>query len=176
MKYPIVEVKSIPHGFKHGEIAVVVDFAYLHEEAYLDGGAITSKSQYLAFVKHELLTLLDSLMTLYRPELMLYEDRYIIALKDNTDLYKLKDTINDRMLEILYYTGYTLEMKAYVCNAMLVEAGRDLPFFKVKKAGDILEESDAYQAGVIVPTGKMDVEELSLITPYSEFILKNTKE
>lgn len=171
MKYPVVKIKQIPRGFKHCEVVVLAHMEFKNVEEYTKGEEAAIKRAYFTFLEEEAAMLLDSLMTLYRPMRFQYKGQWMIALKDNADYFKLKDTVNKLMLEIEHYTNHTIQMEVHLLDVMLMQEGEEPTLFKARKVGVGLEEDQAYSTKVYRPTGKINQKEISFITPYAEFKL-----
>ncbi|MDF9824198.1 hypothetical protein M2475_000556 [Breznakia sp. PF5-3] len=168
MKYPTVRIDKIPRGFKHCEIAVLVAFSFHGEDAYIDGEEKEAKAAYAKFIKKEVVELMDSFMTIFRPVNFPYKDKFIVALKDNANEYQVKEILNKLLIEIDHFTEHKFKVEAHILNGMLME-NDDPTIFKVKKVGLPLEDSEEYAKSIFKPEGKMDLKELSYITPYAEF-------
>lgn len=167
--YPVIKTSFIPRGFKHCEIAYIVDFTFDGEENYLRGDDVEIKQAYLTYIKKELLQLVDTLLVLFRPMIMKNNDISFIALKDNTDIPKLKSTINKLLVEAKQFTKETMDISASLVCGMVMLEDKEPTILKANKVGDLLVESDEYKNNRLRPQGVMEKESLSYVTPYSEF-------
>lgn len=168
-KYPVLYVDSIPHGFKHCEIGVIVGFDFQNPERFITGDEATMKKAYIEFIIKESVQLLDGLMTLFRPQILKSKDKSYVILKDNVEMYRLKDTIQKLIVEMDHYTNKCIGVKANYSIAMVMINGKDPTMFKTNKVGEFLEESEVYQSNEILPTQKFNPQDLSYITPYAEY-------
>ena len=168
-KYPVIKTNFIPRGFKHCEIAYIVDFTFDGEENYLVGDDVEIKKAYLTYIKKEMLQLVDSLLVLYRPMIMGNNDMDFIALKDNTDIPKLKSTIDKLLVEATQFTKETMDISASLIYGMIMLEDKEPTMLKANRVGNLLVESDEYKNNRLRPQGVLEKESLSYVTPYSEF-------
>ena len=173
--YPVVKTTCIPKGFKHCEIVFLVDFIFEGEENYLVGEEVEIKTAYLAFIKKELLQLLDSLLLLFRPMIVESNHTYFVALKDNMDINKTTTTIKQLLVEANQFTKETMTISASLNEAILMLEGREPTIFKAKRIGGLLVNAEAYTHKRIYAKGKINKDSLSCVTPYSEFKITRHK-
>lgn len=176
MKYPSVIMKSIPYGFKHNEIAEIVVFEFKHEEDFMVGEDLVYKAAYVKFVKQELLSLFDSFMTINRPLILPYKDMSMVALKDNAEQYKVVQMLTKLLGEFKYYTKHKIDVEMFMMRAILLEEGKQPSMFKVNKVGDPIETQIELKVGALHIEDKFEESEISLITPYEEFVMRQKTE
>ncbi|TDW26289.1 hypothetical protein EDD63_1012 [Breznakia blatticola] len=172
MKYPVLEMDRVPHGFKSSELSYIVSFDFDDVNNFANDDL---HKKYLSYIQREVHGLVENMHVMYRPEVVKINGQYFVLLKDNMDMYKITETVKKILGEIDRYTEGKVDVKAHVLMAMLLQKGKDVSFFKTKKVGDPILESAEYMNSVISEKKDFDSSELSYVTPWEEFVMLDEK-
>lgn len=168
-KYPVLKVKQIPLGFKNGEVCQLMHFDLRNKEKWADS---ENKKAYLVYVEKEIAKRCEDLFVLYRPEIIKAADEQIlIAMKDNADLFGVSKRGKQMLDELNQFTDYQMDISYGMDLVMLVSDPTTVGIFKSGKMGDDYLKSASYLENIVRSAEDVDPKELSVITPFEEFVM-----